>query len=187
MNDFEGLRPNFSNLILTNEHTQMYEGKLIIGQAGISTKSQETQTGFYRKKYFDYKASSVGWWTSEHHYIEFRLAEIMLNRAEAAFELGIKIEQAKADIKAIRDRAGAVEIPDAVIDLSVVREERRRELAFEIICFGIFVGGEPHIWNWIKQRYTAYILIIFLMRTNLFFETTLSWTKRILFPNQSIL
>lgn len=51
MNDFEGLRPNFSNLILTNEHTQMYEGKLIIGQAGISTKSQETQTGFYRKKY----------------------------------------------------------------------------------------------------------------------------------------
>lgn len=131
MNDFEGLRPNFSNLILTNEHTQMYEGKLIIGQAGISTKSQETQTGFYRKKYFDYKASSVGWWTSEHHYIEFRLAEIMLNRAEAAFELGIKIEQAKADIKAIRDRAGAVEIPDAVIDLSVVREERRRELAFE--------------------------------------------------------
>lgn len=132
MIDEIGLRPNYANLIQTNEHTQMYEDKLIIGQAGIATsKSEETQTGLYRRKYFNYKTNEVGWWTSEQSYIEFRLAEIMLNRAEAAFELGENIDIAKQDIKDIRERAGAKPIADSDIDLFEVRKERRRELAFE--------------------------------------------------------
>lgn len=130
--DEQGDRPNAANLKVTNEHQETYEGKNIIGTAGIAINgTSETMTGLYRRKYFNYKASEVRWWSSTQSHIEFRYAEILLNMAEAAFELGIDIDNAKLYIKKIRERAGAVVIPENFIDLKVVREERRRELAFE--------------------------------------------------------
>jgi hypothetical protein len=74
----------------------------------------------------------------------FRYAEILLNKAEAAYELGKKDEASEA-IAHIRNRAGATvwtlnenpatvyTINDRIVDenLQFIRDERTRELLFE--------------------------------------------------------
>lgn len=75
---------------------------------------------------------------SDQSWIELRYGEVLLNQAEAAFELFLlgQGEAYRTDayncIKQIQERAGADIIPaetDLTIDL--VRKERRKELAFE--------------------------------------------------------
>ena len=58
----------------------------------------------------------------------FRYAEILLNYAEAAFELGKPTEALDA-INQIRDRAGIALLTS--IDREKIRQERKVELAFE--------------------------------------------------------
>jgi len=58
----------------------------------------------------------------------FRYAEILLNLAEASFELG-KTGEALDAINQIRDRAGIA--PKTSIDREIIRQERKVELAFE--------------------------------------------------------
>lgn len=58
----------------------------------------------------------------------FRYAEVLLNLAEAAFELG-KTGDALDAINQIRDRAGIA--PKKAIDREAIRHERKVELAFE--------------------------------------------------------
>lgn len=97
-------------------------------------------SGFTIKKYLDPNkpTAEVTNNRSEQSWIEIRYAEVLLNRAEAAYELynagqgGNYLTQALADINAIRERAGAT-LANAT-DLSsvdVIRKERRKELAFE--------------------------------------------------------
>jgi hypothetical protein len=66
------------------------------------------------------------WW------VWFRLGEIYLNAAEAAFELGLAPE-AVGYINLLRQRAGFPENSLSVADLTLdrLRNERRIELAFE--------------------------------------------------------
>jgi len=66
--------------------------------------------------------------TSRTDWIVFRYAEILLNLAEAAFELGYTAEALDA-INQIRDRAGIAQLTS--IDLDKIRHERKIELAFE--------------------------------------------------------
>ncbi|MDD2477115.1 MAG: RagB/SusD family nutrient uptake outer membrane protein [Dysgonamonadaceae bacterium] len=58
----------------------------------------------------------------------FRFAEILLNLAEASFELG-KADEALDAINQIRDRAGIA--PKTSVDRDAIRQERKVELLFE--------------------------------------------------------
>lgn len=84
-------------------------------------------TGYVMKKMLDDEI--IGRWDyNENVWIEFRLAEIILNYAEAAMELG-QTDEAAQYINMIRNRAG---LPDFVGDITeALRYERRMELVFE--------------------------------------------------------
>lgn len=106
----------------------------VVGDSG-TPGTEHTQTGFNLKKYLDPNlpqsmAISSGTTGSTQAWIVFRYAEVLLNYAEAAVELG-RISDAKAKINLIRSRAGIVELDDADISISRVRKERNVELAFE--------------------------------------------------------
>lgn len=106
----------------------------------------QTMTGVYTRKYVDYNLGiqAAGANSSWHPWKAFRFAEILLNEAEAAYELGQK-EIAYENIRRIRTRAGAVAwtpsgapattylINGQIVDenLEYIREERARELLFE--------------------------------------------------------
>ncbi|MEO6915552.1 MAG: RagB/SusD family nutrient uptake outer membrane protein [Chitinophagaceae bacterium] len=71
-------------------------------------------------------------------WIEIRYAEVLLNLAEAAYELslagqtGTYLQDAFTTINTIRDRAGANLLPNAsALTTDVVRMERRKEMGFE--------------------------------------------------------
>lgn len=81
-------------------------------------------------KYLDESAAIVsGPRTSSTDWIVFRLGEIYLNLAEAAFELD-KEPEARAVINQIRNRAGMPEYMSAITRENI-RAERKVELAFE--------------------------------------------------------
>ena len=124
-------QPNSRTYILAGDTKTLYQGKQVIGFTGPWTGGDElTRTGFYVRKYIDYTRSkeTVDLNTSVQPWIDFRYAEVLLNRAEAAVELG-NTGDALTDINLIRDRAGAALYGS--IDLTKVRNERRMELAFE--------------------------------------------------------
>jgi len=117
--------------ILAGDTKTLYQGKQVIGFTGPWTGGDElTRTGFYVRKYVDYNKpqATVDLNRSEQPWIDFRYGEILLNRAEAAMELG-NAGDALSDINQLRDRAGAPLYGS--IDLDKVRKERRMELAFE--------------------------------------------------------
>ena len=114
--------------------------------------ANNSRTGFYVRKYINYKMSTkeVKFYSSTQPWKVIRLAEIMLNKAEAAYELGLlkSNEALKAEaftyIAKVRDRAGAKPYaynPTAANinkygypldgNLQFIREERERELCFE--------------------------------------------------------
>jgi hypothetical protein len=76
---------------------------------------------------------------SDQTWIELRYAEVLLNRAEAAWELnnlgqnGSYLQDAFTAINQIRERAGATLLASAgnIGDVNVIRNERRKELGFE--------------------------------------------------------
>lgn len=105
---------------------------------GYGFSSDCTPTGYYIKKYWDKDHSTIVNLASGLNTILIRYADILLMNAEANAELG-SLNQAvwDATIKPIRARAGftkaaALDFPGAAADLlSIVRRERRSELAFE--------------------------------------------------------
>jgi len=73
-------------------------------------------------------------------WVEMRYAEVLLNRAEAAFELNAAGQQGTTSyttdafniINQIRSRAGATPLANAgAMTIDTIRKERRKELAFE--------------------------------------------------------
>lgn len=131
--------PNSRAWVLQTDPNVLYPSKTdanakqVIGFTGISNNlgdDQLTRTGFYVRKYINYNAAktNVDLYKSIQPWIDLRYGEILLNRAEAAMELG-NAADALNDINQLRDRAGAT--PYISIDLDKVRKERRMELAFE--------------------------------------------------------
>lgn len=98
-----------------------------VGKDGPLTTNDPTKTGFYIKKFMD-PVNRVPAGRSTTPWMVFRYAEILLNYAEAAFELG-KDAEAIAALNLVRDRAGIAEV--AVVNLEKIRHERKVELAFE--------------------------------------------------------
>ena len=128
---WQGRSLNFYNGLITSNGTLItsgsYQGILANGD------QKSTQTGFGVLKYLDEtkdngNSSTAGIFGSKQDYIVFRYAEILLNDAEAAYELG-NSPQSLSDILLIRDRAGV--LPLTTIDLNTIRHERQVELAFE--------------------------------------------------------
>lgn len=113
------------------------------GESGFYTSINgvaSTISGFTIRKYLDPNkpTAEVQSNRSEQSWIEIRYAEVLLNRAEAAYELysggqgDSYLTQALADINAIRDRAGATLATVADLNsIDVIRKERRKEMAFE--------------------------------------------------------
>jgi len=135
--DYNGTKIN-----ITGEHGMWKDGH-----------ANNTRTGFYIRKYINYKMSTkdVKLYNSTQPWKVFRLAEILLNKAEAAYELGlIKNDEALKQeafqyIAQIRNRAGAKPYLYTAAsanlsgkygypldgNLQFIREERERELCFE--------------------------------------------------------
>jgi hypothetical protein len=97
-------------------------------------------SGFSIRKYLDPNkaAADIGNNRSDQSWIEIRYAEVLLNRAEAAYELftagqGANYQTDALDnLNAIRERAGATLATLATLtSVDTIRKERRKELAFE--------------------------------------------------------
>ncbi|WP_299667922.1 RagB/SusD family nutrient uptake outer membrane protein [uncultured Polaribacter sp.] len=91
-----------------------------------------TQTGFCVKKYLKPERDIPLGSETTTDFIIFRLGEIYLNLSEAAFALN-KPAEALTNLNIIRTRAG---MPDKLsIDMDIIKNERKVELAFEGIRF----------------------------------------------------
>ena len=108
------------------------------GASGIFTGDQTCAiSGFSVRKWLvpDKPTSDVLENHSDQTWIEIRYAEVMLNEAEAAYELYTAgqganyLSDALSLINQIRERAGTY--PLTSIDINAIRNERRKELAFE--------------------------------------------------------
>ncbi|MCT3758744.1 RagB/SusD family nutrient uptake outer membrane protein [Elizabethkingia anophelis] len=112
---------------LTDKYGSGTEAITIVGKDGPLTTWDPTKTGFYLKKFLS-PTSRIPQGRSDMNWMIFRLGEIYLNGAEAAYELG-NSGLALQYINKIRNRAGIVE--KTTLDLETIRHERFVELAFE--------------------------------------------------------
>jgi len=109
------------------------------GASGIFTGDQTCAiSGFSVRKWLDpnLPTSQVLENNEAQTWVEMRYAEVLLNRAEAEYELGtsnsVNINDAFNIINQIRSRAGAIPLASAgAMTIDTIRKERRKELAFE--------------------------------------------------------
>ncbi|MEN8155768.1 MAG: RagB/SusD family nutrient uptake outer membrane protein [Bacteroidota bacterium] len=105
-----------------------YEGVMAVGDQ-FTIKRGTGATSFGVMKYLDEGHDTMGPRASSGtDYIVFRYGEVLLNFAEAAFELG-KPAEAMDAMNLLRDRAGVALLTS--IDQQIIRHERKVELAFE--------------------------------------------------------
>lgn len=105
----------------------------VVGLSGpIEGYDGSAQGGFYMRKYNDPVPGSGQIGTqSEVWNVRYRYAEVLLNAAEAAFELG-QNAVAAGYMKQVRDRAGLTKaLTPAEINFDRIVHERKVELAFE--------------------------------------------------------
>jgi hypothetical protein len=111
------------------------------GASGIFTGDQTCAiSGFSVRKWLDpnLPTSQVLENNETQTWVEMRYAEVLLNRAEAAFEIQSSggnaslLTDAFTIINEIRSRAGAIPLASAgSMTIDTIRKERRKELAFE--------------------------------------------------------
>ena len=103
----------------------------VVGKDGpVNGQEFRTQSGFYIRKYLDPGiGSGRRGRQSDVAFIRYRYAEVLLNAAEAAFELG-RISTADGYINQVRARAGLT-IPLTGVTFDRIVHERRVELVFE--------------------------------------------------------
>ena len=107
-------------------------GPLVGYDGPINGLRYTAQTGFYVRKFLD-TASGSGQrgLNSEVWWVRYRLAEVYLNAAEAAFELG-NSDKAADYMDVVRRRAGfTIDLTGADISFDRIVHERKVELAFE--------------------------------------------------------
>lgn len=143
---FKGLPVGIqAGVMVWNDSTQAYrtvegsdlnttytDGKQLTGSSGPHRSIQEvSNTGFYLRKYIDAGArTSTRGIQSDIWWIWFRLGEIYLNAAEAAYELG-QTGEALTYMNALRERAGFPASSLTTLSMARIQNERRVELAFE--------------------------------------------------------
>lgn len=98
---------------------------------GTEKVAGKTTTGYYLRKLVDENHTDLITRDSEQPWIAIRYAEVLLNRAEAAYRLS-KTDIANADIAAVRSRVGLSYTPKVGEELwNAIRQERKVELAYE--------------------------------------------------------
>jgi hypothetical protein len=105
----------------------------VVGKDGVVNGQEfRSQTGFYIRKYLDPAVGSGRRGRgSEVAFIRYRYAEVLLNAAEAAFELG-QTGLAAGYMNQVRSRAGlTIALTSSDITFDRIVHERRVELAFE--------------------------------------------------------
>ncbi|MGM0531496.1 MAG: RagB/SusD family nutrient uptake outer membrane protein [Bacteroidota bacterium] len=138
---YEDLEPRFHATVIYNGST--WQGRTMensvdgtngryMGYRDDTYTKGRTTTGYYLRKYRDEEHTDLVTYNSTHPWVELRLAEVYLNRAEAHHHLGNSGE-ALNDLNVIRERVG---LPaktglsgDALFE--VIRHERKIELAYE--------------------------------------------------------
>ncbi|MGN6542175.1 MAG: RagB/SusD family nutrient uptake outer membrane protein [Ginsengibacter sp.] len=110
--------------------------QVVGGDGPVNGLELHTQTGFYIRKYLDPAVGSgrrgQG---STVAFIRYRYGEVLLNAAEAAFELGDNATAATY-LNEVRARAGlTIPLTPSDIDFNRIVHERRVELAFEGLYF----------------------------------------------------
>lgn len=114
----------------TQDALKNYNGRQMTGSDGPHfTSNDVTNTGFLLRKYVDTKPGSELDGGSDLAFVRFRYAEVLLNAAEAAYELGQK-DVALDYLNEIRVRAGIKKL-EAITSIDQIRHERMVELAFE--------------------------------------------------------
>lgn len=109
-----------------------YKEKVVGGSGPIDGLEFGAQTGFYVRKFMDPATGSGQIGTqSEVWFIRYRYGEVLLNLAEAEFELGNK-DSAAIFLNKVRERAGlTTPLTASGITFDRIVHERRVELAFE--------------------------------------------------------
>lgn len=118
--------------ITSGSYNDIYKGNHIIGHNGIGGHGEVSQTGYYVRKYLQpaYDRTTIKNNTSAQSFIDFRYAEILLNYAEAAAELG-KINDATTAINLVRERAGIKLLSSGEVTINRIRHEKQVEFALE--------------------------------------------------------
>ncbi len=160
---YEDLDPRFHATVIYNGSTWMgktmencvdgINGKYMGYRDDTYTKGR-TVTGYYLRKYRDEAHTDLVTYLSTQTWVELRLAEVYLNRAEANFRLG-NSGGALSDINAVRTRTG-VGLPalsgltgDALF--AAIRQERKIELAYEGHLY-----WDMRRWKLAHQEYNNY-------------------------------
>ena len=105
----------------------------VVGKDGpLQNYEKNAQTGFYIRKYLDPTEGSGRIGTqSEVWWVRYRYAEVLMNAAEAAYELGDKATAAQY-MNQVRERAGfTTPLQASEITFDRIVHERRVEFAFE--------------------------------------------------------
>jgi hypothetical protein len=133
---YAGYQLGDGSIITSDDATKLQEvpglGRVqVVGKDGtVNGQEFRTQTGFYIRKYLDPTIGSGRRGRgSDVAFIRYRYAEVLLNAAEAAFELG-QTGEALGYINQVRARAGLT-IPLTTLTFDRIVHERRVELAFE--------------------------------------------------------
>ncbi len=136
---YEKLEPRFAASILYNgapwkgRTIEAYDGGLDgCCEFGTYDVKGMTTTGYFLRKLVDETHSDLITVNSSQPWVAIRLAEVYLNRAEAAYHLD-RSDIANKDLEAIRNRVGLPHDMSLAGDelWEAIRKERKIELAFE--------------------------------------------------------
>lgn len=139
--------PRFYKTIVTNAmiypliDNQYPEQRQYTYKGGEVEIANSTKTGFYSCKFINYNLPKVDVRKYDLDWVEIRFAEVLLNLAECAAEVGGKESEVYEILKEIRHRAGITPNSDGMYGLKpnmsqqelieAVLYERRIELAYE--------------------------------------------------------
>lgn len=139
--------PRFYKTIVTNAmiyplvDNQYPEQRQYTYKGGEVEIANSTKTGFYSCKFINYNLPKVDVRKYDLDWVEIRFAEVLLNLAECAAEVGGKESEVYEILKEIRQRAGITPNSDGMYGLKpnmsqqelieAVLYERRIELAYE--------------------------------------------------------
>lgn len=145
-NPYEGRDPRLQMSVLyngapwLNTTLETFEG----GQSKPGGSEQQTKTSYYMRKFMGNFETATQYSNVNRDWISFRYSEVLLNFAEAQNEYSGPAPEIYEVLKDIRRRAGIDEGSDSMYGLqqnqqdmtkedmrSVIRNERRIELAFE--------------------------------------------------------
>lgn len=141
MDIFAGLQLPDNSIVTGDNYAQRKEVTIngqkvemqVVGKDGpINGLEFTAQTGFLNRKYLDPNIGSGRRGTgSDVWWIRYRYAEVLLNAAEAAFELGMSAKAA-GYMNTVRARAGFITpLLASQINFDRIAHERKVELAFE--------------------------------------------------------